>query len=497
MTAEIDIKYVDKLLPIFSRPKRIKIIVGGRNSTKSTAVADYVAAKMSVGELWCGAREHLNSIKESVHRNLLDEIARLGIEGFSATKTEISHTSGGRSFYLGLSRNSTSLKSTLSGVDGLWIEEGEDVSADTLRVLSKSVRLNATDSERVIAGEDVKMPEIIVTMNRGARTGAIAQRWLARAEPELERCGYYEDDLLMIVQLNYTDMPRAWFEASGMEEERLDDLDTLSRAAYDHVWHGRYLEEVADSIIKPEWVDAAIDAHKLPHLVKAFTPHGAVIAAHDPSGGGTDDKGYTVRHGSIITSVKTMAHGEIDEGCDWATGLAHKAGVDWFVWDADGMGGGLTRQVSDAFAGTKIKTHPFRGSLAGSGQDNAESVNLLTGRSNQDTYRNNRAQHYIKLATRLYNTFRCVERGEYVDPDEMLSIDSEGVENLIGLKSELCRIPRKHHSSGLELIMSKQEMKLAGIESPNQADPVMMTLFEIPAEEEAFAQLDWPEEDVV
>jgi len=227
-----------------------------RISTKSTGVADYVAAKVSNGELWCCARENQNSIEESVHRNILDEITRLGMNGFEDTKTSITHTSsGGRTFYRGLARNITSLKSTLSGIDGLWIEEGEDISENTLRILTASVRLNATDTERLLAGEDVKMPEIIITMNRGPRTGPIASKWLARAEKELNRCGYYEDDLLMVVEMNYTDMPQEWFIASGLEEERLDDLDRLSRAEYDHKWLGKYLDTVDGAIIKAEWFD--------------------------------------------------------------------------------------------------------------------------------------------------------------------------------------------------------------------------------------------------
>ena len=214
---KIRIEYVENLYPVFTIPKRIKIIVGGRGSTKSTGVADYGAAKVSSGELWCCARENQNSIEESVHRNILDEIARLGMTGFEDTKTSITHaSSGGRTFYRGLSRNITSLKSTLSGVDGLWIEEGEDITENTLRVLTASVRLNATDTERLIAGEDVKMPEIIITMNRGPRSGAIASKWLARAEKELGKCGYYEDDLIMVVEMNYTDMPQEWFQASGL-----------------------------------------------------------------------------------------------------------------------------------------------------------------------------------------------------------------------------------------------------------------------------------------
>ena len=177
---EIKIDYVSKLHPIFTKPKRIKIIVGGRGSTKSTGVADYVGAQMASGQLWCCARENQNSIEESVHRTILDEISRLEIGGFEDTKTSIVHTSGGRAFYRGLARNITSLKSTLSGIDGLWIEEGEDISENTLRVLTASVRLNAKDSQRLIAGEDVKMPEIIITMNRGTRQGAVAKKWLFR-----------------------------------------------------------------------------------------------------------------------------------------------------------------------------------------------------------------------------------------------------------------------------------------------------------------------------
>ena len=257
---QVDIEYVGKLEPVYTKPKRIKIIVGGRGSTKSTGIADHVIGQLSRGALWCCAREHQNSIEESVHRTILDEIERLDVPGFTDTKTSITHVSGGRAFYKGLVRNITSLKSTLSGVDGLWIEEGEDLSENTLRVLTASVRLNAKDTQRAIAGEIVKLPEIIITMNRGSTSGAVAKKWLARAEKDLKRCGYYEDDLLMVVEMNYTDMPEAWFVQSGLEAERLDDYEKLTRAQYDHKWLGHYLDDVENAIISTEWFDAAIDA---------------------------------------------------------------------------------------------------------------------------------------------------------------------------------------------------------------------------------------------
>ncbi len=488
MTKQIKINYVKNLHPIFTKEKRIKIIVGGRGSSKSTGVADYVAANVYNGQLWCCAREHQNSIEESVHRTLLDEIERLDISGFEDTKTQITHVSGGRTFYRGLARNITSLKSTLSGIDGLWIEEGEDISDNTLRVLTASVRLNALDTERLIAGEDVKMPEIIITMNRGSRTGAVAQKWLSRAEPALERTGFYEDDVVMVVQLNYTDMPQEWFESSGLETERRDDYEKLSRAEYDHKWLGAYYDTVDGALIKPEWFDACIDAHKIKRLEAVFKPVGVRIASHDPFDDGNDAGSYTLRHGSVIEKVKTLEKGEIDKVCDWATDNAIVDRADWFVWDGDGMGTGLKRQVQLAFDGTKTQYHMFRGSLAGKGQDHAERVYMrnenetdVAPKTYRETFKNNRAQYYTRLRDRMYNTYRCVEHGEYVDPDEMLSINSEGVENMASLRAQVCRIPTKPNGNGLVQILNKMEMKKLEIASPNDADSIMMSLF-VPTE---------------
>ena len=491
MIQQIQIDYVKNLHPIFTKPKRIKIIVGGRGSSKSTAIADYVAACMSNGQLWCCARENQNSIEESVHRTILDEIGRLSIGGFTDTKTSIVHNTGGRAFYRGLARNITSLKSTLSGVDGLWIEEGEDISANTLRVLTASVRLNAKDTQRVIEGDDVKMPEIIITMNRGTRQGAVAEKWLARAESELSRCGYYEDDLVMVVEMNYTDMPKAWFQNSGLEEERKQDEERMSYAAYAHKWLGGYLDEVENSIIKQEWFNAAIMAHELPHLVKVFEPKGALIAAHDPSDTGSDSKGFALRHASIIRVVDEKVTGEIDEGLDWATSLALKGNADWFIWDGDGMGAGLKRSVATNLDGKKISYQMFRGSLSGAGQDNAKKIyqQEFGGRDSNpktyaETFKNNRAQYYTMLADRFYNTYKCVVRGEYLAPELMISLDTNGIANINALRAEVCRIPAVDNSNGLIQIMNKKEMKTNGIQSPNMADSLMMCMFAPPIKKE-------------
>ena len=90
------------------------------------------------------------------------------------------------------------------------------------------------------------------------------------------------------------------------------------------------------------------------------------IVSHDPSDLGTDDKAVVIRHGSVITDAKLKHFGDVNKGCDWAADIANRAKADVFVWDADGMGLSLKRQVSEAFTGKKIEIRPFRGSLGAS-----------------------------------------------------------------------------------------------------------------------------------
>jgi len=469
---DVNIEYVDKLHPIFTKPKRIKIIVGGRGSTKSTAIADYVAAAMNNGQLWCCAREHQNSIEESVHRTLLDEINRVGLMGFSDTKTGITHISGGRCFYRGLARNITALKSTLSGVDGLWIEEGEDLSENTLRVLTASVRLNATDTERKIKGEDVKMPEIIITMNRGNRNGAVAQKWLARAEKTLERTGYYEDDLVMIVEMNYTDMPTEWFIQSGLEQERLDDKDKLTTAAYEHKWLGKYMDTIDRTIIQPEWFDACVDAH----LELGIKPRGAKVLAHDPSDEGKDSKGIAARHGIVVTHADDWDKGDVNEGMDWALMLCDELRPDVFVWDCDGLGIGLRRQVTEALEQTHTDWVMFKGSKSPEDPDKPYDGDFdKENKTNEDVFRNRRAQYYIRLRDRIYKTYQMINKLGFYDKDELISFSSK-IDKLHLLRAELCRVPTKPNPSGMIQILSKPEMAKLDIASPNMGDSVMMLM---------------------
>jgi len=466
---DIDLRIVEGIAWLLSKPKRIKIAVGSRGSAKSIGVGDCMLMFADNGERICCAREFQNSIDDSVHESLRDEIDRLGAEGFHVMANRIVNESGGELFYKGLARNITSLKS-IAGVNKLWIEEGESISAKSLKILTPSIRSGAKANA---LGEDP--PEIWITMNRGSMDDAIAKKYLARAEETLAELGRYEDDMCMIVQLNWEDNP--WFPPE-LEMERLDDLENLSEDEYQNIWGGDYYDSVNFAIIKQAWFDAAIDCHLIPG--KTFTPAGMKVAAYDPADEGSDPKGYALRHGSVFLDIDCKADGDFIDGFDWALDKTIDARADIFTWDCDGMGIGGKLQVQQKLHGKRIETIGFKGSETA---DRPTALYLKhegdtkeNSKTNEDTFRNKRAQYYWYLRDRFFNTYRSVVKGEYVDPDTMISISST-IPKLKQIRKEVCKIPKKpDNGNGRIQIMSKPEMAKLEIKSPNMADAMMMAM---------------------
>lgn len=478
--SQIKIECVDKLGVFITKKKRIKIIVGGRASTKSTFVADYVLSKINSGQRWCCSREYLNSIDDSVHALLEEEIERNGYMGFTVGRSGISHVTGGEAFYKGLARNIASIKSVIT--DGLWIEEGETLSKHTLKILTASIRVSAGkyDKARQIAEEEgisvddaIEFPEIWITMNRGSRKDPISERFLKIAEPSLAKTGYHEDENMMVMEINYPDIPRSWFLASGLESERDSDEKHMSRAEYRHKWHGHYSDTIENAIIKPEWFDACIDAHKK----LGFKPSGQEKVAFDPSDVGDDPEAIAYSHGSVVLQAMQRDQKDIEAACDWATDFANEVQADVFAWDCDGMGIGLKRQVRNAFNGKKVTTDQFKGSEGPMFPDSiyeALEQEQAKPKKNKDAFRNQRAQFYFGLMRRVYNTFLAVKNGKYINPDEMISFSSDII-HLDLLRAEICSIPRKYTGgTGRFQVMSKIEMAKMEIASPNIADCIMM-----------------------
>ncbi|MEZ5492855.1 MAG: PBSX family phage terminase large subunit [Gammaproteobacteria bacterium] len=464
-----NLKINSRLEPFLTKSKPIKVAIGGRNSGKSIGFGDIFTMKMctEAADIYC-LREYQDSLSDSVHRVFKDSILkRLKIEGFRIQENTVIAPTGAKTTYRGAARNPDSIQSA-QGYKYSWFEEAHRASQESLDKLLPTIIRNPG-------------AECWFSANPQSSADPFSQRFIVPYKKQLDRDGFYEDELHLIVKMNWRQNPW-WNEES--ETLRLWDYENLSRAKYNWIWEGHFNDEVDNSIIKTEWFDAAVDAHLDPRFSAMFKPYGAKVAAHDPSDLGSDAKGYCLRHGSVILRAESLDAGEIDEGCDWATGNARNDNADWFVWDGDGMGAGLKRQVANAFSGTKTQFHMFRGSLSGNRQTNADRVYLPVDNESDsrpktyaETFKNNRAQYSWLLRDKFYKTYLAVVKGQYIDPAEMISLASKGIPEMDRLRSEVCRIPEKPNPHGLIQIMNKQDMKKLKIESPNMFDSIMMSQY--------------------
>ena len=456
---EPDVSIPLKLERALITPKPIKVIYGSRGSGKSENIASIMASKVKDYGRKVGAfREYQNSIEDSVHSIISKKITASELPGFSIGESKISHENGGAVKYRGLARNPEGIKS-MDDFDDFWIEEAATISARSLETLEPTIR--NTDAE------------IWYSLNKGSSADPISQEHLEPYARDLLRDGYYEDDHVLVIEINYQDNP---FFPERLETQRKKNEEMWSRAKYDHVWGGQYYDEIENSIIPVEWFDAAIDAH----LKKGFEARGTKIVSHDPSDLGDDPKGLVYRHGSVVLDVQEKKVGDVNEGCDWATDYALEVNADMFTWDCDGLGVTLRRQVAKSFTNKHCKYQMFKGSEGVDDPDDLyqpdKTENNEDARTNKQTFRNKRAQYYWKTRDRFYNTWLAVTKDAYIDPDEMISLSSD-IKCMAQLRAELCRIPKKPNGNGLIQIMSKEDMwNKHKIPSPNLADSLMMSV---------------------
>lgn len=454
------IQFPQKFERVLTSLKRFIVIIGGRGSAKSESMGRFATMKVQIEEcdFLCG-REFQSSIDDSVHKLLKGLIEdTLELEGFRVLEQKIECLTGGGMRFKGFARNSSAVKSA-QGFKYSWIEEAQTLSKESIQDLTPTIRA---------AGS-----QLFFTANPKSSGDPFSKRFIVPYLKELIRDGFYEDDLHLIIVMNWRDNP--WH--GELEAERVWDKANLPRAEYDHIWEGAFSDHVENSIIPAEWFDAAIDAH----LKLGFKPKGEKVVAHDPSDKGPDDKGLAMRHGSVFLHVEAKAGLDVNEGADWAVDYAIEEQADIYVWDCDGLGASLRRQTLKSIKGKKMKHVEFRG---GKGVDQpttkyqkVDSHSNTKAKTNEQTFKNRRAQYYWMLRDRFYKTYEAVVKGVYHDPDELISLSSD-ITNMAALRAEVCRIPRKPNGAGLIQIMSKEEMarQKPAIASPNMADSMMMTL---------------------
>lgn len=223
-------EFPEKLSFLFE-PRRYKVAHGGRGGSKSWGYARalIVHAWKKKLRILC-TREVQNSIKDSVHKLLADQIQLMGLGAFfTVTQTEIRGMNGSEFIFAGLSNLTAESIKSYEGVDIVWVEEAHKVRKRSWDILIPTIRKDGS--------------EIWITMN-----------------PELESDESYKRFVLSppqtaaIVQINWRDNP--WFP-KVLEEERQEFLRQVearkrTRDDYDNIWEGKCRAAVEGAIFANE-----------------------------------------------------------------------------------------------------------------------------------------------------------------------------------------------------------------------------------------------------
>ncbi len=243
--------FPEALQPLF-KPKRYKVLYGGRGAGRSWGVARALLIQGLDGQqrMLC-ARELQASIKDSVHKLLADQISLMGMNYLYDVQQQgiygIGQAKGTEFGFEGIRHNVTKIKS-YEGITRCWVEEADKLSRHSLEVLIPTIRVpgseiwftfNPDQEDDEIYQRFVVNPDGLdkVRTTRGETDGA----WVCKEYP-----GAY------VIKATWRDNP--WFPEvlrSEMEDLRRRDLD-----AYLHVWEGHTRKVLEGAIFADELRDA-------------------------------------------------------------------------------------------------------------------------------------------------------------------------------------------------------------------------------------------------
>lgn len=229
MEAE-SIEFPQKLQPLFQTAP-YKVIRGGRGGGKSWGVA---RALLLMGlqkplRILC-TRETQKSIRDSVHKLLVDQIARLGLAAhYQIQQVQITGANGTEFVFAGLSDQTAASIKSFEGADIVWVEEAQVVTDISWTILIPTIRKEGS--------------EIWLTFNPELDN-----------DPTWNRFVEHPPKGTTHIEINWRDNP--WFTDS-MNEKRLHDYATLKRYEYDWIWEGKCKPAVSGAIYADELAEMA------------------------------------------------------------------------------------------------------------------------------------------------------------------------------------------------------------------------------------------------
>lgn len=216
---------------VLFKPKRYKVLYGGRGSAKSYTVAYVLLIKARKQFVRClCAREFQNSISESVHKLLVEVIDDNGWQKyFKITDHRITCLKTGSEFmFKGVRNNVQSIKS-MQGITDLWLEEAQTISQKSWDVLVPTIRAEGSEIWVTFNPDDEDDPTYVKFVNKDGTPR--------------------EMDNLICLNINWQQNP---FFPEVLREEK-DMLYKVNPDLADHVWGGLCRSNGEAQIFNGKW----------------------------------------------------------------------------------------------------------------------------------------------------------------------------------------------------------------------------------------------------
>ena len=207
-----------------SEPARYKVAYGGRGGAKSWNFARELLMQgwQKPLRILC-ARETQESIADSVHRLLSDQIELLKLGSFySIEKARILGSNGTEITFAGIKHNVANIKS-YEAVDIVWVEEAQSVSKQSWNILIPTIRKEGS--------------EIWISFNPDFDDDPTYQMFVSNPPPGA-----------MVRKITYRD--NYWFPETLKRE--MEHLKRTDPDEYEHVWEGSCISLLQSAIYANE-----------------------------------------------------------------------------------------------------------------------------------------------------------------------------------------------------------------------------------------------------
>ena len=306
-----EVKFIRTYRDLFRTDLRNLVYYGGRYSGKShhIALALLLRGRETKLRILC-TREIQNTIRDSVHKLLKDQINTYGFSEYRVTQDTVINTVTGTEFiFKGLKHNITEIKS-MEGIDICWVEEAQRVTKDNLNILTPTIRKKGS--------------QMIFSFNRETELDAVFVEYVLG-----------KPNRTLVRKVNYDVLEYAGFLTEAIRDEM--EKDKIDPDLFAHKWLGEPVSQSEGAILDRNSVLQAME--------RKADGDGQVVVGVDVARMGSDRTAMWKRKGLKTIGTRTYTKKRTTEVCDLVEAFIDEDKTVEVRVDDTGVGGGVTDEL--------------------------------------------------------------------------------------------------------------------------------------------------------